>query len=203
MARRYAATAATDTDWDDMEVIWHQSSYPQLRVAPEEPFLNPKKIRKRTTQIMFETFHVHAVYVAIQTVLFLHASGRTSLSHTVPIYEVCALHHAILLASRDFIEYLKVVTEREYSFTAAAQRGFVRDVKEKLCYIGLNYDTEHKSPAQIDKEKTYALPDTSSLSRRTFPLRASVVRRTQFPSTKVMLCITPSFVGLAVILQRT
>ena len=86
---------------------------------------------ERVTQIMFETFNVPAMCMAIQTVLFLSDSGRTSVSHTVPIYEACALHHAILPASRDFSkDLMKVVTEREYHFTAAAERGFVRDVKE-------------------------------------------------------------------------
>ena len=54
---------------------------------------------------MFETFHVPAMCVAIQAVLSLHASGRTTgimmdsgdgVSHTVPIYEGYALLHTIL-----------------------------------------------------------------------------------------------------------
>ena len=42
---------------------------------------------------------------------------------------------------------------------------------------------------------------TSSLMRRTFPFRGSVVRRTQCPSVRVALCITPSLAWLVVILQ--
>ena len=53
--------------------------YNELRIKSEELMGAPLRVnRENMTQIVFETLNVPAMYVGIQAVLFLYASGRTT-----------------------------------------------------------------------------------------------------------------------------
>ena len=168
------------TDWNDMETVWHHAFYNELCLAPEEhpilitePPLNPKSNREKMIQIMFETFNCPATYVAIQGLLSLYASGRSSafildvgegVAHTYSTSNGYSHINAIQrmsLSGCDLTGYLtKMLTEREYSFTTTAEWEIARDMKEKLAYVALDFEKEMKmAESSSAREKIYELPD--------------------------------------------
>jgi actin-related protein len=123
---------------------------------------------------MFENFDVPAFYLAIQAVLSLYSSGRTTglvldagdgVTHTVPIYEGYALPHAIErndLAGRDLTDYLrKLLNEVGLNFSSSAETETIRDIKEKLCYVAEDYEAEMTS--------TFSLTQSTNRANTTHP----------------------------------
>ena len=102
-------------------------------------------------------------------------------SHTMTIYEGYALLHAILRLIWLAVFFLmKFSTEHRYPVTTTAEREIGHDIKEKLYYISLNYDREHKSTAESsDKFHTYDLSDRNIIS----PSAEGFCRTTVLPAS--------------------
>lgn len=130
------------------------------------------------TESMFETFNVPAFYVAMQPLLTMYASGRGSgimfelgdgTSSVVAVYEGYALGPAtrrIPIAGCDLTDYLTSrLNERGHSFTSLSDKETVRNIKEKRCYVALDYENELKSYENYTQsEARYELPDGRMIS---------------------------------------
>ncbi|KAK4809704.1 LOW QUALITY PROTEIN: hypothetical protein QYF61_006534 [Mycteria americana] len=135
------------TCWDDMERIWRHVYEYELRRKPVKGqwcCLKPPSIlsnREKMTETMFEGFMVPAMYVVVRATLALYASARITgivmdggdgVTHTSPHMKDTV--YPMLL---DITKYfMKLLLESRHTFASTAKREIVRDIKQKLCYIG-------------------------------------------------------------------
>ena len=138
----------------------------------ENPW-NPRLNREKMTEIMIEAFKAPALYVAVPAVLGLYTSGRlTSIvidsghdsSLCIPIYEGHAIPSAVInseIAGHELTLYLKkLLQDRGHYYVTNAEYELVRDIKEKLCYVALDFEKELQSTEQNSAHNsTYELPD--------------------------------------------
>jgi len=168
------------SNWEDMEHVWHHTFFQELRVNPSDDIgcvllteapLNAKDNREKMTQVMFESFNVPATFIAMQSVLALYASGRTTgvvvdsgdgISHTVPIYEGYAMPHSIKtmeLGGQDLTHYLvKILQENDIQLSTAAEIECAQSMKEKICRVAMDFEGEMKM-FDDNHFKDFALPD--------------------------------------------
>lgn len=171
------------TDWNNMENIW-KHTFDLLRVEPDDRNIllteaprNPKRNREKMAEIMFETFNAKGIYISIQGVLSLYASGRTTgtvldigdgVTHTIPIYEGYAIENAINrfdLAGRDVTEYMQRLLEQQgHSMISSSEKEIVRKMKEKLCYCVKDLEQEAKLFATKNMSRKYSLPDGNTIN---------------------------------------
>lgn len=151
-------------NWTHMESFWEHCIFRYLRAEPEdhyflvtEPPLNLPENREYTAEIMFETFNVPGLYIAVQAVLALAASWTSKdvtkrtltgtvidsgdgVTHVIPVAEGYVIGSSIKhipLAGRDitaFVQQLQL--EREGNAIPPKLRKTVAKVtKEKYSYV--------------------------------------------------------------------
>ncbi|XP_014236275.1 actin-related protein 2 isoform X1 [Trichogramma pretiosum] len=168
-------------NWEDMCHVWDYTFGPEkMNINPREckilltePPMNPITNREKMIEVMFEKYQFAGMYIAIQAVLTLYAQGLISgvvvdsgdgVTHICPVYEEYALPHLtrrLDIAGRDITMYLiKLLLQRGYAFNHSADFETVRMIKEKLCYIGYDIETEEKLALETTVlVESYTLPD--------------------------------------------
>lgn len=151
-------------NWDNMERYWARCIYQYLCCDPEEhymlltePPMNTPENREYTAEVMFETFNVPGLYIAVQAVLALCASllcrgggaqaavtgtvidSGDGVTHVIPVAEgyvigSCIKH--IPLAGRDVTNFMiQQFRERGETLPPEAAIEVANRIKEAYCYV--------------------------------------------------------------------
>ena len=167
-------------NWDDIEKIWKFIFSNGLKVDPveynimlTETPMNPKENREKMTQIMFESFNAKGLYIASEPVLSLYSLGKysgisadfgTHISYFVPIFFGCPIPLAVYrlnFAGKDLTEYMmRLLDENGQRFSTTAEKEIINNIKEKSCYVALDYEEELKNI----REFNYELPDGNKIA---------------------------------------
>jgi actin-related protein 3 len=151
-------------NWTHIEQYWEHCIFKYLRCEPEdhffcltEPPLNAPENREYTAEIMFETFNVPGLYIAVQAVLALAASWTSKqvtertltgtvidsgdgVTHVIPVAEGYVIGSSIKhipLAGRDITGFVQqFMREREGSAIPSQDSLEVaKRVKEQWSYV--------------------------------------------------------------------
>jgi len=185
-AVKYPVRHGLVEDWDLMERYLEQCIFKYLRAEPEdhyflltEPPLNTPENREYTAEIMFESFNVPGLYIAVQAVLSLAATllkkqsrpgnltgvvidSGDGVTHVIPVAEgyvigSCIKH--IPIAGRSITSFIQhLLREREVGIPPEQSLETAKAIKERHCYMCPNiakefnkYDTE---PGKYIKQYT-------------------------------------------------
>jgi len=167
-------------NWDDVERFMQDAIFRNLRCTPEEhnfllteaPFNTPEN-RELTAEIMFETFNVRGLHIAVQAVLALYAQwvnevkveqgdgcaaspdltgivvdSGDGLTHIIPVadgFVVNSCVQEIPLAGRHITQFVHDrLTERREPVPPEQRMEAARQIKEQHAYVCKDVDEERR-----------------------------------------------------------
>jgi len=150
-------------NWDNMERLWQRCMFEYLRCEPEEhyvvltePPLNPPENRELTAEIMFETFNVPGLYIAVQAILALAASWTSKsvtersltgtvidsgdgVTHVIPVadgYVIGSCIKHIPLAGRTVTQFIQqLLRDRKEPIPPEDSLEIAKKIKEMYSYV--------------------------------------------------------------------
>eukprot|EP01125_Pyxidicula_operculata_P002108 TRINITY_DN12053_c0_g1_i1.p1 TRINITY_DN12053_c0_g1~~TRINITY_DN12053_c0_g1_i1.p1 ORF type:complete len:412 (-),score=102.27 TRINITY_DN12053_c0_g1_i1:49-1284(-) len=161
-ALNYPVRKGQVDNWTQMEQLWQHCIFKYLRCDPEdhffcltEPPLNPPENREFTAEVMFETFNVPGLYIAVQAVLALAASWTSDqvkektltgtvvdsgdgVTHVIPVAEGYVIGSSIKsmpLAGRTVTQFIQqLLRDRGEKIPPAQQLEIAKTIKERYSY---------------------------------------------------------------------
>jgi len=149
-------------NWDNMEKMWQRCIFKYMKCEPEEHFfllteppLNTPENREYTAEVMFETFNVPGLYIAVQAILALAASWTSKnvkertltgtvidagdgVTHVIPVadgYVIGSSIKHIPLAGRDVTNFITgMLRDRGEPIPPEDVLLVAKSIKEKHCY---------------------------------------------------------------------
>lgn len=149
-------------NWDNMEKMWQRTIFKYMKCEPEdhyflltEPPLNTPENREYTAEVMFETFNVPGLYIAVQAILALAASWTSralsertltgtvidagdGVTHVIPVadgYVIGSSIKHIPLAGRDVTNFISgMLRDRKEPIPPEDILLVSKSIKERHCY---------------------------------------------------------------------
>ena len=175
---KYPVVDGIVTNIDDFEKILQYVFDNELKITPEEnnillseSIVNPKPIREKMGQILFETFNSLSVYIAAQPLLALYSAGCTTgvvvdigdgICHTTPFNEGYVVHSGVYntsLSGKKLTEYLSELLAQKGNYNINIEK--IREIKEELCFTSFDYEEQTRKMGlkSNDIDRNYVLPD--------------------------------------------
>lgn len=193
----YPIQGGVVVNWDEMERIWANTFYTELKIAPEEhnlllsesPFTS-RKDREKTLEMMFETFNCASTYIVAQSVLAAYSVGKSTgisidCGHTslnfAPIYEGFLIRnsvHHIPIAGKDINDLMiNLLMKNGQVIESKMQKQSIIKAKELYCYFAQDFKNEEKEFDNNGEEiKEWELPDKRKIK----------IGKERFQSTEVL-----------------
>jgi actin-related protein 3 len=184
-------------NWSDMEKYWEHCIFRYLRCEPEdhfflltEPPLNAPENREYLAEIMFETFNVPGLYIAVQAMLALAASWTSpnvkertltgtvidsgdGVTHVIPMAEGYVIGSSIKhipIAGRDITSFVQqLIRDREGNNVPSSESFEVaKRVKEQYSYVCPDLVKEYKKYDENPDKYIKRYVGTESVTKRQF-----------------------------------
>jgi len=181
----HPVTEGIITDEEDLFKLWDYTLTQKMgiedpsdrKIIVTEAPLNPISNKTKIFEILFEKIGVGAINIEPQAKCSLFAEGIDTgivldsgdgVTHCIPVSDGAILKHSIErmdIAGRHVTEYLvRLLQKKGYAFNSSADFDFVRELKEKYCFVSNDIESDRKLERETSFYNSYhLLPDETRI----------------------------------------